>query len=642
MADKRISELPSTASLNDVDLVPIVQAGDTKKLSAASLKAYTNSNVVLASEKGAISGVATLDSAGKLSSAQIPDISVVDYLGSAANQTAMLALTGQKGDWCTRADLGTTWVISGSNPTQLGSWTELSYPVAPVTSVAGKTGVVTLSKSDVGLGNVDNTADTSKPISTATQTALDLKVAKDSSTGSAFLPTGTTAQRTASPVAGLVRYNSTTQKFEGYGSAWGNLGGGAYIGDTAPSNPGNGDLWWNSASGHTYVYYGTAWVDLFGGAEGQYLPLTGGTISGNLAYTGTLTGGTGIINIGSGQIYKDASGNVGIGITPANRLHVYGDGSASLLKLQASNTNGNAMMNLVPNGTGNGVIYTETGSLLLAPSNSTRATFDSFGNVFLGNSSNANAGQRGLFVNGYTGSNYSALSLGASGSDYGLIGFNVGFTATTKSYKALNTDYMNWLQLDAGAFKFFQAGNVTAGTTQTGTQAMTLDASGKLAIGNTSAYGILDILANGNINSVHLTPSNNVDVGGYLNSTGNAELMLSGGANYNSYSSPNFVMNAKSAVACGVYLKGNAISFWVNTGLTAGTTFNQSEKASIDSNGNLIMGGPSAPTSAVGCLVMYNRSSNPTANIAGGTLYVEAGKLMYRGSSGTLTTLANA
>jgi hypothetical protein len=33
----------------------------------------------------------------------------------------------------------------------------------------------------------------------------------------------------------------------------------------------------------------------------------------NLAYTGTLTGGTGVINIGSGQLYKDASGNVGIG-----------------------------------------------------------------------------------------------------------------------------------------------------------------------------------------------------------------------------------------------------------------------------------------------------------------------------------------
>ena len=34
----------------------------------------------------------------------------------------------------------------------------------------------------------------------------------------------------------------------------------------------------------------------------------------NLEYTGTLTGSTGVINIGSNQIYKDASGNIGIGV----------------------------------------------------------------------------------------------------------------------------------------------------------------------------------------------------------------------------------------------------------------------------------------------------------------------------------------
>lgn len=44
-----------------------------------------------------------------------------------------------------------------------------------VTSVAGKTGAVILAKADVGLGNVDNTSDANKPISTATQTALDAK-----------------------------------------------------------------------------------------------------------------------------------------------------------------------------------------------------------------------------------------------------------------------------------------------------------------------------------------------------------------------------------------------------------------------------------------------------------------------------------
>ena len=45
-------------------------------------------------------------------------------------------------------------------------------PPYPVTSVAGRTGAVTLSKTDVGLSNVDNTSDTNKPVSTAQATAI--------------------------------------------------------------------------------------------------------------------------------------------------------------------------------------------------------------------------------------------------------------------------------------------------------------------------------------------------------------------------------------------------------------------------------------------------------------------------------------
>jgi hypothetical protein len=45
----------------------------------------------------------------------------------------------------------------------------------------------------------------------------------------------------------------------------------------------------------------------------------------DLAYTGTLTGSTGIVNIGSGQVYKDASGNVGIGTSsPSGKLNISG------------------------------------------------------------------------------------------------------------------------------------------------------------------------------------------------------------------------------------------------------------------------------------------------------------------------------
>ncbi|MCJ1699950.1 hypothetical protein MT356_09465 [Rathayibacter festucae] len=49
---------------------------------------------------------------------------------------------------------------------------------APVQTVAGKQGAVTLAKGDVGLSNVDNTSDASKPVSTATSNALATKIDK--------------------------------------------------------------------------------------------------------------------------------------------------------------------------------------------------------------------------------------------------------------------------------------------------------------------------------------------------------------------------------------------------------------------------------------------------------------------------------
>ena len=54
-----------------------------------------------------------------------------------------------------------------------------SYPTGSgaVSSVAGKTGAVTLVKADVGLGSVDNTADSAKPVSTAQATAINARQA---------------------------------------------------------------------------------------------------------------------------------------------------------------------------------------------------------------------------------------------------------------------------------------------------------------------------------------------------------------------------------------------------------------------------------------------------------------------------------
>lgn len=116
------------------------------------------------------------DLTGTLSTAQLPALAINDTF-TAANQAAMLALTAQRGDMAIRTDLNRTFVLTTDDPTLLANWSQITAG-GDVVSVAGKTGTVTLVKGDVGLGNVDNTADTAKPVSTAQATAIALKMDK--------------------------------------------------------------------------------------------------------------------------------------------------------------------------------------------------------------------------------------------------------------------------------------------------------------------------------------------------------------------------------------------------------------------------------------------------------------------------------
>jgi hypothetical protein len=65
------------------------------------------------------------------------------------------------------------------------------------------------------------------------------------------------------------------------------------------------------------------------------------------------------------------------------------------------------------------------------------------------------------------------------------------------------------------------------------------------------------------------------------------------------------------------------------------------EKMRIDASGNLLVGLTAAGTTAAKTIQIANGTA-PTADVSGGQLYVEAGALKYRGSSGTVTTIANA
>lgn len=115
---------------------------------------------------GQSNGIATLDGTGTIPSNQLP--SYVDDVLEYANLASFPA-TGAAGKIYIALDTNKTYRWSGSTYVYITS--------GAVDSVAGKTGVVSLNKSDVGLSNVDNTSDINKPISNATQTALDGKQA---------------------------------------------------------------------------------------------------------------------------------------------------------------------------------------------------------------------------------------------------------------------------------------------------------------------------------------------------------------------------------------------------------------------------------------------------------------------------------
>lgn len=117
-------------------------------------------NYIPTSQKGAANGVATLDAAGLVPASQLP--SYVDDIIEAATLTALNALPAaekQQGKIYVALDTNKTYRWSGSTFVYITS--------GAVDSVAGKTGVVTLVKADVGLGNVDNTADSAKVVASA-------------------------------------------------------------------------------------------------------------------------------------------------------------------------------------------------------------------------------------------------------------------------------------------------------------------------------------------------------------------------------------------------------------------------------------------------------------------------------------------
>lgn len=133
-------------------------------------------------------------------------------------------------------------------------------------------------------------------------------VAKTSSTGSAVVPSGTTAQRDGSPAVGYFRYNADNTAFEGYAGSWvtlldtSDLGVSvqAYDADTAKTDA---DQNWTGSPRATPVTDNDGSFDMNAGLDFLCTP-TGGV---TLTFTNITQGQRGCIYLVNGSNYTIAA-----------------------------------------------------------------------------------------------------------------------------------------------------------------------------------------------------------------------------------------------------------------------------------------------------------------------------------------------
>lgn len=208
-------------AVGSTSIVPVITANAKGLVTSISSATITPAAIgaIATTALGANSGVATLDSTGKLTAAQIPAaiVGAVVYQGTwdaSTNTPTLVSSVGTKGQYYKVSIAGTTtidtlnsWIAGDSIIFDGATWDKIDGSATEVISVAGKIGAVTLTSTDVGLDNVTNVAQLA-----ATQA---LAITGDITATSTGLSTGTIATTLAS-VGSAGTYNdsaTTTQSF---------------------------------------------------------------------------------------------------------------------------------------------------------------------------------------------------------------------------------------------------------------------------------------------------------------------------------------------------------------------------------------------------------------------------------------------
>ncbi|MBD8496650.1 DUF2793 domain-containing protein, partial [Pseudomonas syringae] len=128
----KLSGIANGATANDTDANLKNRANHTgvQAISTVTDLQTTLDAKIPLTQRGAASGVATLDAAGKIPTSQLPPLAVNEVF-TVASQAAMLALTAERGDVAIRTDqAGRAYILSADVPGTLANWISLDQALS--------------------------------------------------------------------------------------------------------------------------------------------------------------------------------------------------------------------------------------------------------------------------------------------------------------------------------------------------------------------------------------------------------------------------------------------------------------------------------------------------------------------------------